>query len=79
MHAVLALTRKVGQKLLIGNEIEILIREVRGRQVRISIVAPAGLPVMRDELYQMMAEQNVRAAHTASSAAIEAAFRDARR
>ena len=68
---MLTLTRKVGQKVLIGNEIEILVREVRGRQVRISIVAPPGLPIMRDELFQMIADQNAVAAHTPTLEALD--------
>ena len=47
---MLTLTRKVGQKILIGDDIEIVVREVRGRQVRLGIVAPPGMAVFRDEL-----------------------------
>ncbi len=54
---MLTLTRKAGQKILIGDDIEIVVREVRGRQVRIGISAPAGMPVFREELYaQIQAE-----------------------
>ncbi len=62
---MLTLTRKVGQKIRIGDGIEIVVREVRGRQVRLGITAPRGLPVYRDELYQQIAEENARAAQTA--------------
>ena len=61
---MLTLTRKVGQKIRIGDGIEIVIREVKGRQVRLGIVAPQGLPVYREELYQQIAEENARAAQT---------------
>lgn len=47
---MLTLTRKVGQKIFIGDDIEIVIREVRGRQVRLGIVAPSGMRVYREEL-----------------------------
>lgn len=47
---MLTLTRKVGQKILVGDDIEIVIREIRGRQVRIGIVAPPGVPVFREEV-----------------------------
>jgi len=69
---VLTLTRKVGQKILIGNGIEIVVREVRGRQVRLGITAPEGLPVYREELYQQIAEENARAALATSLDALEA-------
>ena len=52
---MLTLTRKVGQKIRIGDHIEIVVREIRGRQVRLGISAPAGLPVYREELYQQIA------------------------
>ncbi len=61
---VLTLTRKIGQKILIGNGIEVVVREIRGRQVRLGIVAPDGLPVFREELYQDLAAANVRALST---------------
>lgn len=54
---MLTLTRKVGQKILIGTEIEIVVREVRGRQVRLGIVAPNGTPVYREELYQQLLDE----------------------
>jgi carbon storage regulator len=58
---VLTLTRKIGQKILIGDGIEIVVREIRGRQVRLGITAPLGLPVYREELYQQIADENARA------------------
>lgn len=61
---MLTLTRKIGQKILIGNGIEIVVREVRGRQVRLGITAPHGLPVYREELYQGIADENIKAAVT---------------
>lgn len=61
---MLTLTRKIGQKILIGNGIEVVVREIRGRQVRLGIVAPDGLPVFREELYQDLAAANVRALST---------------
>ncbi len=59
---MLTLTRKVGQRIRIGDHIEIIVREVRGRQVRLGVVAPQGLSIYREELYQQIAEENTRAA-----------------
>jgi carbon storage regulator len=58
---VLTLTRKIGQKILIGDGIEVVVREIRGRQVRLGITAPDGLPVYREELYLQIAAENERA------------------
>jgi carbon storage regulator len=51
---MLTLTRKAGQKIRIGDDIEIVVREIRGRQVRLGISAPEGLTVYREELYQQI-------------------------
>lgn len=61
---MLTLTRKIGQKILIGNGIEVVVREIRGRQVRLGITAPDGLPVFREELYEDLATINLRAQTT---------------
>lgn len=69
---MLTLTRKIGQRILIGNGIEIVVREVRGRQVRLGITAPEGMPVYREELFQQIALENERAAQTPTLDALEA-------
>jgi carbon storage regulator len=55
---MLTLTRKAGQKIRIGDDIEIVVREIRGRQVRLGISAPDGLQVYREELYQQIAGED---------------------
>ena len=47
---MLTLSRKVGEKITIGTEIELTIVEVRGDKVRIGIDAPRELRVLRKEL-----------------------------
>ena len=66
---MLTLTRKVGQKIRIGDEIEIVVREIRGRQVRLGISAPQGLPVYREELYQQIAQEGANPKDPAEDAA----------
>ena len=61
---MLTLTRKAGQKIRIGDHVEIVVREVRGRQVRLGITAPEGMPVYREELYQQIAAENAAAKST---------------
>ena len=47
---MLVLSRKVGEKILIGDEISVTVVRISGGGVRIGIDAPAELPVIREEL-----------------------------
>jgi carbon storage regulator len=58
---VLTITRKAGQALRIGDDIIIVIKEVRGKQVRLLIEADRSVPIFREELYQQIAAENERA------------------
>lgn len=48
---MLILTRKKGESIKIGDEIEIFITEVKGDKVRIGISAPENMKITRTELY----------------------------
>lgn len=47
---MLVLTRKVGDKILIGNSIEITILNIKGSQIKIGIKCPKNINIMRNEL-----------------------------
>ena len=49
---MLILTRKVGESVLIGNDISITILSVRGNQVKLGVEAPKEVSVHREEIYQ---------------------------
>ena len=49
---MLILTRKVGESVLIGNDISITILRVRGNQVKLGVEAPKEVSVHREEIYQ---------------------------
>ncbi len=59
---MLILTRKAGQSIRIGDDIEISVVEIKGRQARIGIKAPKGLTIHREEVFQRIKEENLRAA-----------------
>jgi carbon storage regulator len=59
---VLSLARRPGQKIRIGEDIILVVREIRGRQVKIGIEAPASVRVLREEIYEEMCAANVEAA-----------------
>lgn len=48
---MLILTRRIGEKLLIGDEIEVVVLDVNRNQVKVGIKAPRDLTVLREELY----------------------------
>jgi carbon storage regulator len=58
---VLVVSRKIGERLLIGDKIAITIVKVAGGAVRLGVEAPAELPIMREEL-ALEIQQDERAA-----------------
>lgn len=59
---MLVLTRKVNQSIVIGDEIEVVVLEVRGEQVRIGVRAPRTIAVHRKEIYEQIRKENLSAA-----------------
>lgn len=53
---MLILTRKVDEKLLIGDDIAISVLEIRGNQVKIGIDAPKDVAIYREEIYHKVKE-----------------------
>lgn len=53
---MLILTRKVGESLLIGDDISVTILNIRGNQVKIGVEAPKDVSVHREEIYQRIKE-----------------------
>ncbi|MEI4220180.1 MAG: carbon storage regulator CsrA [Candidatus Dasytiphilus stammeri] len=49
---MLILTRRVGETVIIGNEITVTVLAVKGNQVRMGINAPKNVSVHRDEIYK---------------------------
>ena len=63
---MLILTRKLGESITIGDDIKITFLETKGKQVRIGIEAPPHITVHREEIYQLIREQNIQAANVES-------------
>ena len=55
---MLALSRKQNEAIVVGNDIEITILEIKGDQVKIGIQAPKSVPVYRKELYMQIKDAN---------------------
>ena len=62
---MLALSRKKNEAIIINNNIEITVLEVKGEQVKIGINAPKEVPVYRKEVYIQIQESNQEATNVA--------------
>lgn len=61
---MLALSRKKGEALIINNNIEITILEIKGEQVKLGVSAPKEVPVYRKEVYEQIQQANTEAVNT---------------
>ena len=68
---MLVLSRKIGESIQIGDEIRLTVLSVSGQNVKLGIVAPAGIPVHREEIYDKIVAENQLAASRASLANAE--------
>ena len=58
---MLVLSRKIGQQIMIGQDITIKIVDVQGENVRIAIEAPKEIKIYRGEIYKAIVEENKQA------------------
>ena len=65
---MLVLTRKAGERIVIGDDIVITILDTRGDGIRIGIDAPQGIKIQREEVLQAVIDANVAAASASEHA-----------
>lgn len=58
---MLVLSRKINESIIIGDNIEITVVEVNGRNVKIGIDAPKDVSVHRKEVYEAIRDENIQA------------------
>lgn len=71
---MLALSRKKDEAIVINNNIEITIIEVKGDQVKLGITAPKSVPVYRKEIYMQIQEANMEAADVNAAELLKGLF-----
>lgn len=71
---MLILTRRVGETVMIGDEVTITVLGVKGNQVRVGINAPKSVAVHREEIYERIKreQQGDKPSHSADVAPVEA-------
>ncbi len=65
---MLILSRKTNERIIIGEDIEIAVVDIRGDQVKLGIVAPKNVKVYRQEVFDAIQEENRKASAAASDA-----------
>ncbi|MEI7895100.1 MAG: carbon storage regulator [Myxococcales bacterium] len=61
---MLMVSRRLGERIVVGDGVEIWIREIHRRAVKLAVKAPPGYLVLRGEVWDAIAEQNRAAAAT---------------
>lgn len=65
---MLVLTRRIGERVLIGDDIEVTVLDVKGDSVRIGVQAPRTTRIQRAEIVAAIEQENVAAAGSAEDA-----------
>jgi len=63
---MLILSRKINEKIMIGDDISVSIIDIRGDQVRLGVDAPKSVKVFRQEVFDAIRAENKAAAQSAS-------------
>ncbi|MCB1168290.1 MAG: carbon storage regulator CsrA [Leptospiraceae bacterium] len=63
---MLVLARKINESIMIGDDIEVVVVDIKGDQVKLGIRAPRNVAIHRTEIYQEIQEQNKQAAQSAA-------------
>ena len=71
---MLALSRKKNEAIVINNNVEITVLEIKGDQVKLGISAPKEVPVYRKEVYVQIQEANKEAMSVVSTDALKQLF-----
>jgi carbon storage regulator len=64
---MLILTRKLGEKINIGDDITVTLLEIKGTQVKLGIDAPKRIGIHRNEIYEKIREENLRSSNISGS------------
>lgn len=72
---MLALARKVNESIVINDDVEVTVLEIKGDQVKIGINAPKSVPIYRKELYVQIQKATEEAMNSADPTALNELFK----
>ncbi len=64
---MLILTRKLGERIAIGDDVTITLLEIKGSHVKLGIEAPKSISIHRQEIYERIREENLRSSEVSAS------------
>lgn len=66
---MLVLARKINESIIIGDNVEVVVVDIKGDQIKLGIKAPKDISVHRAEIYREIQDQNKQAASSSPAAA----------
>ena len=63
---MLVLTRRLGESINVGDKVKITIVDIDGKQVKVGIEAPRDIAIFREEVYERIKQENIRATNASS-------------
>ena len=73
---MLALARKINQSIMIGNDIEVTLLEIKVDQIKIGISAPKNVPIYRKEIFDQIQQENKNAGQEVDVSKIRNLFKE---
>jgi carbon storage regulator len=70
---MLILTRKLGERIAIGDDITVTLLEIKGNQAKLGIEAPISIAIHRQEIYERIRTENLKSSDVSASDLFEAA------
>lgn len=64
---MLILTRKLGERITIGDDITITLLEIKGAQIKLGIEAPKSINIHRQEIYERIKGENLESSNVSAS------------
>ena len=69
---MLALTRKRGESIIVGNDVEVVVLSVQNDQVKLGFIAPKNISIHRKEIFDQIQAENREASNTINVSALSA-------